>query len=520
MTDQQESSATTSRLLIVGLDMGDGALIKHWIGRGELPNLKALATAGTWLDLDSPAAVLHTSTWPTFATGVLPGKHGVYYPFQPTPGKQLAEHIEPDQYSAATFWSLADRRGRRCLVYDVPETFPEPGFRGRGIFEWGTWAWYGEQRSQPESLLSELKSRFGPYPLKLEATRLGLKFPAPAMLEKRLLKSIDHKAATLQWLLADGNWELAVTAFCETHPAGHYLFPARGTADGTVDGPLLRIYRAFDAAVGRIKNGLPDDAILMLVSGDGVRANHCGWHLLPDVLEKMGFTQPVRPAGADERHGGARISLRAIKGLVPPGARRFIADHLPGFLREKINAGLDTPIDWARTRAFALPTDLEGYIRINLKGREPNGIVEPGSDYERLCSEISGALRELVNPATGEPAVERVWVRNEIYFGPAQDELPDLIVSWNGNSPIAALSSQRIGTVTGPSPDPRVGTHSTSGFMLASGPDIAGGQSGEGRLVDIAPTALSLLGIDAPHDMDGKAIRLQTPRSPAANRFG
>jgi predicted AlkP superfamily phosphohydrolase/phosphomutase len=133
----------TSRVLVLGLDMGDGPLIRYWSRQGRLPNLSALLAEGTALELESPAEVLHTSTWPTVATGVLPGRHGVYYPLQPKPGHQFARPIEADQYGARTFWSRAHAAGRRCLVYDVPETFPEPDFEGRAIFDWGTWAKYG-----------------------------------------------------------------------------------------------------------------------------------------------------------------------------------------------------------------------------------------------------------------------------------------------------------------------------------------------------------------------------------------
>src|SRR5262249_35277585 len=165
--------------------------------------------------LGTTAQVLHTSTWPTFATGTLPGRHGVYYPYQPAPGHQLARHIEPDQYGVPTFWQWADQQGIRCLVYDVPETFPEAGFRGRAVFDWGTWAWYGQPSSQPASLLKEMKAQFGPYPLGLEAKRLGLRQPDTTQLENRLIRSIEYKCRTLKWLLERGPWDLVAAGFCE-----------------------------------------------------------------------------------------------------------------------------------------------------------------------------------------------------------------------------------------------------------------------------------------------------------------
>ncbi len=502
-------SDPSRRVLVIGLDMGDGRLIRNWSKAGKLPNLSRLIDAGTWLDLESTAAVLHTSTWPTFATGDLPGRHGVYYPYQPSPGHQEAQLIKPDQYGSTTFWSRADRAGRRCVVYDVPETFPEADFGGRGIFEWGVWAWYGERLSQPATLLAELKKRFGNYPLKMEAKRLGLRFPEPHVLRPRLLESVDHKRRSLQWLMGEDRWDLAVMVFGETHPAGHYLFPASeegppDPADGEFDA-IRSVYESIDEALGELTEALPEDVTLLAVSGDGVRPNHCGWHLLPEVMDRLGYSgAPSDKPGTDE--APRKGLLGQAKDLVPKNARRWIADHLPWWLRDLIGARIrSSGVDWSTTRAFALPTDLEGVIRINLRGREPAGIVEPGEDYRQLCSEIADRLRELVNPDTGEQAVSQIWIRDEVFPGPKQEDLPDMMVAWNDSAPIRALTSPRIGTVEQDSPDPRTGTHSTEGFLLAVGAPFGAGIQGEGRLVDVAATVLELMNVS--HEgMDGEPL--------------
>lgn len=507
MNSSLETDAS-SKIFVLGLDMGDGRLIQEWVRQGKLPHFADAILHGSWWDLDSPAAMLHTSTWPTFATGTLPGRHGVYYPFQPRPGFQQAQHVEADQYGVPTFWALADQQGRRCLVYDVPETFLEDGYRGRAIFEWGTWAWYGQRLSQPKSLIADLESRFGPYPLKLEATRLGLKFPNPAKLERRLIKCIEHKVESVKWLLAQDDWDLAVVGLCETHPTGHYLWPADQRAESDSDPHRLaavqNIYTAIDQALGTLRQSLPKDTVIMIASGDGIRPNHCGWHLLPEIMEKLGYAVPPAQTSAAE---SKPITLKAIKNAVPPGARRWIADHLPYRLREKINASVDDGgLDWSKTRAFTLPTDLEGYVRINLKGREPEGIVEPGAEYDTLCREIAGRLETLVNPASGKPVVDRIWIRDEVFPGTAREHLPDLMVTWNGDAPISAVSSREIGTIERPSPDPRTGTHSPTAFLLATGPGIQEAWRGAGRLVDVAPTVLALLGVELAGAMDGRPL--------------
>jgi predicted AlkP superfamily phosphohydrolase/phosphomutase len=501
------SGAGARRVLVIGLDMGDGGLIRQWSRMGRLPGLAALAAAGVWFDLETPAEVLHTSAWPSFATGMLPGRHGVYYPYQPKPGYQLAQHIGPDAYGAVPFWTLVSR-DRHALVYDVPETFPEAAFRGRGIFDWGTWAWYGTPQSQPRSLLGELSSQFGPYPLGLEAKRLALR--VPDRLEERLLRAIQYKAASASWLLQREPWDLAVVGFCETHPAGHYLWPAGSDAsdrDGHGFDSLFRVYAAVDEAIARVRASAPTDTFVIVVSGDGVRPNHCGWHLLPTVLERLGLTRPAGSAHADGVRPSRPSLVGRVHGMIPASARRFVTESLPWRLRDRLGVWLQSRhIDWSQTRAFALPTDLEGCIRLNVAGREPHGIVEPGAQYRAVCEEIRQGLEELENPDTGCKAVTRVWIRDEVFPGPRREQLPDIVVTWNDEAPVGAVASKRVGMIRGNSPDLRTGTHSTNGFALASSPGLESRTDGRGRLVDIAPTVLALLGVDGASQFDGSPL--------------
>ena len=520
MTAQSpESRSSNGRVVVIGFDMGDAGLVREWAAAGHLPNFASLMASGTWLDLETTADILHTSTWPSFSTGDKPGKHGVYYPYQPSPGHQEAQLIEPDQYGSPTFWYRADQQGVDSVVYDVPETFPEQSFKGTAIFEWGTWAWYGSRKSLPEGLVDEIKKRFGQYPLKMEAKRLGLKFPNRGTLERRLLKSIEQKRASFEWLLEKDEWDLAVTVFGETHPAGHYLWPESPGVEPDTNAPgfdsIRRVYVAIDNAIGKIQDSLPDNTTLLLVSGDGVTSNNCGWHLLPDVLMQLGYSaSPAEGPGEDKPK---RLSLAGIKDLLPKGARRFIADNLPWWLRDKIGASINaSQIDWATSKAFTLPTDLEGCVRINLKGREPHGIVEPGEEYEQLCQAIADDVKRLVNPDTGEAAVKDVWIVREHFEGPLSDHLPDITITWNNASPINALASKKMGTVFGESPDPRTGTHSTKAFAIACGEGIPNGGVASGQLVDLAPTILALLGREW-EGMDGRPLDFRRISSNAEN---
>jgi predicted AlkP superfamily phosphohydrolase/phosphomutase len=164
--------------------------------------------------------------------------------------------------------------------------------------------------------------------------------------------------------------------------------------------------------------------------------------------------------------------------------------------------------NWADSKAFLLPGDNSSLIRVNLQGREPRGRVQPGEAYRRLCSELTDAFMELVDPATGERAVERVVVLREHLQGDQIDQLPDLAVVWKHFAvPIEALESPRIGRVEIPEFNKRSGGHWHEGFLIGAGSAFRSGLSLETRdLADVAPTVLALFGLPPPSYMDGKVI--------------
>jgi predicted AlkP superfamily phosphohydrolase/phosphomutase len=503
------------RVLVIGLDMGDAGLVETWGRRGVLPALGSLLSAGASGRLRTTAALLHTSTWPTIFTGTLPGKHGVYYPYQPVPGVQQPRHVRPGQYGHPPFWALADRAGRRCVVVDAPETFPVEGFRGSVVFEWSTWAWYYTRATVPPELQGELRRRFGASPLRLEANRLGFAMPDVAGLASQLIAGARQKAQLVRWLMGDQPWDLFVVGFAEPHAGGHYLWPAHlgapseglGVSTDTERrlGPLREVYEAVDRAVGELIAACDDDVTVLVVSGDGVGPNHVAWHLMPDVLVQAGFT--VRPAaGSGDQARRPTLAQRA-RDLVPQRVRWAVSSRLPWTLRERLVSRLGPSVDWSRSKAFCLPADLEGCIRINVRGREPEGIVERGREYDDVSDDLTEMLLALVNPATGKPAVASVSRIAEAFPGDRADHLPDLTVRWNTDAEIHELASDRTGLVTAPPVDPRTGTHHPLGFVIARGPGIRPGTFPSGcHIADVAPTVLERLGVAPPPWMDGHPL--------------
>jgi hypothetical protein len=148
---------------------------------------------------------------------------------------------------------------------------------------------------------------------------------------------------------------------------------------------------------------------------------------LPEVLTRLGHLGTPDDGAQSPGASPARRfdPVKMIRDLLPKDFRKSLARRMPTALRDRLAQRVDTAgIDWSRTRAFCLPTDLEGYIRINLRGREPQGIVEPG-EYESCAILRPRGTEEFVTGARSEV------LRTDKPFRGTAAYLPDLIVQWD-----------------------------------------------------------------------------------------
>ncbi|RMF85770.1 MAG: hypothetical protein D6744_00825, partial [Planctomycetota bacterium] len=169
----------------------------------------------------------------------------------------------------------------------------------------------------------------------------------------------------------------------------------------------------------------------------------------------------------------------------------------------------DLAIDWSRTQACVMHAGIYGFLYLNVKGRGPNGVVDP-ADYERLRREIADRLRaERIRWPDGRetPMFSDVYISEELYGCTRDDnpDLPDLLLSpepglavvrkIRGNSPVRWCSESRL-----------EGTHRVEGIVALGGPAVRRGARIEGDIVDITPTVLAALGLRVPIDMEGRVL--------------
>jgi predicted AlkP superfamily phosphohydrolase/phosphomutase len=508
-----------SRVLLIGLDSADAELVEQWCDEGRLPALTQLRADGVWGRLRTTAEIMHVSAWPSIYTGTTPGHHGMYHAYQTRAGEQTALRTRPDWCARPPFWKLLDDAGRKCMVMDAFMDYRLEGFRGIQVLEYGTWTLFGEPGASPPGIRSEIVRRFGAYPSPEHS--LVVNVPDTGWFRDRLLAGAEVKAQVVNWLLAEHPWDMAFVTFGEPHGAGHYLwhvgdatYPSHpaGTAHGPGQ-PLRDVYEAVDRAIGAILDRIDDQITVIVISGDGMGPNYAGSHFLPDVLHRLGLFRSANVGGGDgARARSKRGPLSTVRNAIPIGIRQSVTRCLPRSVQHKLSLKwASAGIDWQQSRVSCIPNANEGYLRVNLRGREPLGIVESGADYAQLLADLAVEMRGLRNPANGRSTVEQVFLIDEVFPGSERQHLPDLVVAWDPDARLLTeIATPRAGKVLGPAAYQTspfyTGNHRPNAFVLARGPGIpAHAQLEQGHILDLAPTILTLLGVDSPASLEGRA---------------
>jgi predicted AlkP superfamily phosphohydrolase/phosphomutase len=288
---------------------------------------------------------------------------------------------------------------------------------------------------------------------------------------------------------------------------------------------ILNYYRELDEHLGTLVDAAGPGTTVFIISDHGVGPLYKEV-FLNEWLHRRGYlTYRRRPLHRQflSRTGLTRENVsRLLRTMGLERVERLIKDSLGDridLLPRTAWADFNQGIDWSETRAYGF--GYQGQIYVNLAGREPQGIVGPGDEYERLIDDLQEALSEWVDPADGKPVVDKVYRREEIYQGPYAALGPDLVICMRDLAYITrqgrelGSQSREIFSSTRMSES---GGHRLHGTLIAAGPAIAQAEEQPvAWLGDIAPTVLHILGCSVPTSVDGRVLR-EWLASPLADR--
>jgi predicted AlkP superfamily phosphohydrolase/phosphomutase len=499
-----------TRVLLIALDAADADLIKGWAASGHLPTFKRLEETALRGTVENPYGLFVGALWPSFATGVSPTRHGRYCYTQLVPGTYRTRATNCEGIQGTSFWTSLSRAGRRVAVIDVPKaSATSGGFDSALILDWGSHEAEvdGGFRTSPPSLARSVLARYGPDPV----GSCDLIHGQPEEYERlreRLLARVALKTRMIRDVVQEGDWDLVVACFADTHCAGHQLWNLHAGVDaGAPDpgesapfDPMRDVYAAADRALGKLVRGAEEDTVCIVLASHGIGPFRGGNKILDDILRRVD--------GGGAKAAPERRAMNGLRGIwkrhVPVGVKRaLITVRQRSWHRVE---GMVLRREYAGRRFFAIPNnDIYGAIRLNLAGREPRGRVQK-DEVESVCAELERELRSLTNLDTGGPAVTRVVKASDHYERGPMDNLPDLFVEWSGDLPIVRVRTARGDVVEGFYPDYRTGDHREQGAFWITGPGIAAGAlASPVSITDFAPTIGELLGVPLP-GLDGRPI--------------
>ena len=485
-------------VLAVGVDAAEPSLVRDLMARGEMPVLKKLSDAGEWLRVESHARVGSGSVWPTFITGAGPAEHGAYGEWCWRPGLMALE-----RYSGRVlrpFWEAPARGGLKVGVLDVP-FMPLLGLaEGFEISEWGAHdVLEGRLDFSPAALAPLVANGAARHPLSLD--RLDATGPDDYEALRRVaagcLEGVRLRGEFAERLMRETRPQLTVVAFTEVHHASHYLWHTVSPGDpvyagARVEGPrpvaptLEDIYREVDRQVGRLIAAAPAGTTVLVFSLHGMRPTRGIPSFLAPLLCEAGLARPAdwRTQTWRER---AVSGLAAAKRHMPAPVKKLYYRTLPQKATQRLARPTMLPAyDWARTRAFALPTDQHGWVRVNLEGREARGAV-PAALYDATCREVEALLRALVTE-DGRPLAREV-IRTAGRVEDAMSlRLPDIIVHWHDAAHEASLRIRGSSAGAPAAGMKFTGQHALEGFCITGA--RGAGRAGAVRAEDLHPLIL------------------------------
>lgn len=515
--------AKTVRLLVIGMDGADYLLMRHLLDRGRLPNLQGIAERGAWGPLRSTIPPNTPPAWSTMFTGKNPGKHAIF-DWLPMTGEPSVEPVA-SRRAARSVWQALGDAGFTVGTINLPVTYPpEPltGFQVAGLDAPG----FEPSMAHPRAAFEVLKREVGEYEV------FAPSIQRPGGDEEALQRHADMPLKALCALLKAIPCDVCMTSFqivdWVQHGALGREMEAEKPESLDLDGMVAHAYRLVDERIGALlAQWCADETIVVVISDHGGTAADRLVNLEKVFLEAglMAYrtTDGSPQARLDARRSRAALALRAwswLKRSVPAVARLLAAParQMRGWFASYREVA---ELDWSRT--VAVPWGEYAQVRINVRGREAHGAVEP-SDYDDALQRVREVMLSLTDPVTGERIYSQVLRGTDVHSGPYAEIAPDLYAlpaqhrycTLSARTGMTALPLLDVQPEPVAALDPPWGVHSPLGVMLLAGPGVkAGVRLQDASLEDFVPTALHLLGQPIPEDLDGRVLVGALDRAPA-----
>jgi predicted AlkP superfamily phosphohydrolase/phosphomutase len=489
------------RWLILGLDGATFDVLGPLMQAGRMPNLLRLTQQGVAGTLVSTKPPMTPAAWTTFMTGKGPGKHGIidFERYDPWTGQ--ISFNSTFQIREKTIWEILSTKGLKVGSINLPMTYPPTPVNGFMISGFETPS-VDVDFTYPPDLKKAILERFPDYSYKTNWRRKILGG------ERLYRHNLDYIKRTF-WQGFDlakfcterfGGWDvmMVLLKFVDNlqHKAWRYIDPNLPADSSRRSQAAAECFTELDRVVGEFAAFAEKQGATLMVMSDHGHGSLDGKVQPNLLLRDWGYLKL--------RDVASRWSTRA----------RYLADRMlfkkgGRFAANDLSIERELAVDWSGTSACVMHAGIYGFLYINLKGRQPTGIV-PAGRYEALRDEIRENLLGVMAQTRGGQTVQvfpEVHKAEELYNCSREEHpwLPDLILV-----PVPGLAVVRKirgrTAVRWLSPRRREGTHRLEGMLTVYGPHVQPNGRFDANIADITPTVLAGLGLPVPIDMEGRVL--------------
>ena len=494
--------------VVVGLDGAAWHLLDPMIEAGAMPRLAALRDRGAWGTLASTVPTYTPPAWTSAATGVNPGRHGIYGFIAGHAQSDRQELVHSGMIKAPAIWEIANGQGARAGIYNLPLTYPPrtldgwmvsgmmtPGY-GEHLKGFASWGGGGGGKDGTGAQLEQRILEWAPGYVVDVSANYETDWRDEG-LAARALASIRQREAVLRGLLELDPPDLVFTVQEAPDRLQHVYYRYMDPADplySAGDGPRLRAavvecFAAIDRIVGLLEDFAdpPQGGGVVVCSDHGFTAWEVSVHVNA-LLEQWGYLK---------LKGGGKAMQSGLARKIVPLAKRV----LPRKLARQAKGRTFATIDWERTTAFASPIPQQG-VFVNVAGRERYGIVPP-EKLEALKDEITTRFLEL-RDHKGERVTDRVHRAEDVFHGDALEGAPDVLPVLRDHRYELDDELFHKEPFTDLSHLPR-GVHHPDGIVVVAGAGVRPGRI-RGSVMDVTPTALYQAGLAVPEGLDGGVL--------------
>ncbi len=505
-----------NKTVVIGIDGATFDIIYPLLQERKLPNIASILVNGVSTSLRSVVPPITASAWTSFITGVNPGSHGIFdfisgIHLNGMDGKLLSSV----DVMAKTVCDYLSEGQKKVLTVGIPFTYPASEVNGVMV----SLSMGCDIDVYPKDLMKPLTENTGYDKEQCKPVDTFGEVPKEEVLDEVIKRAnyLTEKVRDIScYLLKNHEWDFFMAHFMSTDTIQHYFWNFMDTKHPAYDERLAdkyrntihESYRKVDSAIGQILRQSGEGCNVIIASDHGFAPIYKFFYV-NKWLQDKGF---LHVRNDEKKMYRFKLAFPTIYKIFKKLGLESVGRILPRWLRsisipaiKRCPAPFYEWIDWERTKAYASPFG----ININLKGREPEGIVTE-HDYKNIRQLIKNDLSKLKDSASGTELIKEVLFKEEVYNGPYIDKASDLFFTFKepyflqASDVMKATCFEELSRENFATANHR---YSPDGIFMMNGPHIKSDKNLHNlNIVDIAPTILYLSGLRIPRTMEGRVI--------------